>query len=125
MGAFFGLQQARIQSEDAYRLISEFPDEEVHEKERSLAKLAAYNGYAHILLGEGFCEMTLDGGPRMSPNEVLDIARQEFWNIGLSHPEGMYGIIKNRLRNVQNPMIDDWPWQTPGPTNIQQYFIQE
>jgi starch-binding outer membrane protein, SusD/RagB family len=77
MGAFFGLQQARIQSEDAYRLISEFPDEEVHEKERSLAKLAAYNGYAHILLGEGFCEMTLDGGPRMSPNEVLDIAEEQ------------------------------------------------
>lgn len=77
MGAFFALHQARSQGEEAYRLISEFPDSEVSDKEQSLAMLAAYTGYAYILLGEGFCEMTIDGGPRMSPPAVLAIAEQQ------------------------------------------------
>lgn len=76
MGVFFGLQQARNQSEEAYRLISDFPAEDVPEKERFLGKLAAYSGYSHALLGEGFCEVTLDGGPLMQPSEVLAIAEE-------------------------------------------------
>jgi ABC-type transport system substrate-binding protein len=40
-------------------------------------------------------------------------------------PASNYGVVSNRLHNVQNPMIDDWPWQTPGPTNMPQYFIGE
>ncbi|WP_020579801.1 ABC transporter substrate-binding protein [Actinopolymorpha alba] len=58
-------------------------------------------------------------------NRVIDIAQQQFWYIGVSLPKGNYGVVSNRLRNVQNPMIDDYPWQTPGPTNMTQYFIRQ
>jgi starch-binding outer membrane protein, SusD/RagB family len=74
--SFFALQQARNQGEEAYALISDFPVEEVPEKERFLAKTAAYTGYSYILMGEGFCEMTLDGGASMPPGEVLQLAEQ-------------------------------------------------
>jgi starch-binding outer membrane protein, SusD/RagB family len=86
MGAFFGLQQARTQSEEAYRLISDFPEAETHEKVRSLAKLAAYGGYAYALLGEGMCEVTLDGGPSMTPQAVLAIAEERL-TTAIGHAE--------------------------------------
>lgn len=28
-------------------------------------------------------------------------------------------------RQNRDPMIDDYPWQTPGPTNMPQYFVRE
>jgi peptide/nickel transport system substrate-binding protein len=56
---------------------------------------------------------------------IIAIAQEQFWYIGISLPKGNYGVVSNRLHNVQNPMIDDWPWQTPGPTNTPQYFIRE
>jgi peptide/nickel transport system substrate-binding protein len=57
--------------------------------------------------------------------QIIEIAQQQFWYIGVSLPAGNYGVVSNRLHNVQNPMIDDWPWQSPGPTNMPQYFIRE
>ncbi len=74
--SFFALQQARSQGEDAYERISGFPAAQVPERERFLAMTAAYVGYAYNLLGEGFCRMTLDGGPPMPPQDVLQIAEQ-------------------------------------------------
>lgn len=58
-------------------------------------------------------------------NQILEIAREQFWCMGICLPEGEYGIVSNRLQNVPGEMIDDWPWQTPGPTNPPQYFITE
>jgi starch-binding outer membrane protein, SusD/RagB family len=78
MSAFFALQQARTQSEDAYERISTFSDADVPNKLEKLGTLTAYSAYAYTLLGEGFCEMTLDGGPRMPPEDILAIAEERF-----------------------------------------------
>lgn len=77
-GVFTPLQTARFQAEDAYRRISAFPDADVPDKGNLLATAAAYAGYAYTLLGEGFCEMTVDAGPLMTPAEVLQQAEAQF-----------------------------------------------
>jgi hypothetical protein len=78
LGAYTPLQQARYLAEEAMRLIEPFAETEVPKKREYLGLLAAYAGYAYVLLGEGFCEMAIDQGPRMEPHEVLAVAEQRF-----------------------------------------------
>jgi starch-binding outer membrane protein, SusD/RagB family len=75
-GYYQHVQVARAQGETAFELIS--GHEGVPEKDLKLATVAAYTGYALTLLGEGFCEMALDGGPLMQRAEVLAEAEQRF-----------------------------------------------
>ena len=77
-GVFTPLQTARFQAEDAFQRITAFADAEIPKKAELLATAAAYAGYAYTLLGEGFCEMTIDAGPIMTPAEVLSQAEARF-----------------------------------------------
>ncbi|MFN0180343.1 MAG: RagB/SusD family nutrient uptake outer membrane protein [Gemmatimonadales bacterium] len=77
-GVFTPLHTARYQAEDAFRRITGFPDADVPNKPVLLATAAAYAGYAYTLLGEGFCEMTVDAGPLMPPADVLRKAEAQF-----------------------------------------------
>jgi hypothetical protein len=78
LGAYTPLQQAVYLTTDGTRLIESFPDEAVSEKEEMLGMLAAYGGYAHVLLAEGFCEMAIDQGPIIPLSEVLGMAEERF-----------------------------------------------
>ena len=40
--------------------------------------MRAYAGYTYLLLGEGMCNMTIDGGPLMTRAQTLAIAEQRF-----------------------------------------------
>jgi len=42
------------------------------------AQVRAYGGFALVALAEGFCQMALDGGPLMTPRDVLALAEQRF-----------------------------------------------
>jgi hypothetical protein len=78
LGAYTPLQQARYLAEEATRLIEPFAETDVPKKREYLGLLAAYAGYSYVLLGEGFCEMAIDQGPPMTPQEVLQVAEQRF-----------------------------------------------
>jgi len=78
LGAYTPLQQARYQAEDAALRIEAFPEEQVQNKSEKLGLLSAYAGYSYVLLGEGYCEMAIDQGPLMTPQEVLAIAETKF-----------------------------------------------
>ena len=84
MGVYFALQQARTQGEDAYERISAFPADAVPDKEQNLAALAAYTAYSYALLGEGFCELTFDGGPSQPPSAGLTMA-EDWFTLALEH----------------------------------------
>lgn len=77
-GIFTPIQTARFQAEDAFKRITAFPDASVPNKPVLLATAAAYAGYAYTLLGEGFCEMTVDAGPLLTPVAVLGTAEARF-----------------------------------------------
>ncbi len=76
-GYYVPLQRARFLAEDASRRIEGFADAAVPAKTDKLAQLAAYAGYSTLLLGEGFCNMALDNGPRITRTEVF--AKAETW----------------------------------------------
>jgi ABC-type transport system substrate-binding protein len=54
--------------------------------------------------------------------QLLDISAEAFWAIGLSLPDGGYGIVGNDFHNVPESMVDAWIYPTPGPTNPEQYY---
>lgn len=77
-GVFTPLQTARFQAEHALELLEGFSDADVPNRQSLIATAAAYAGYSLTLLGEGFCEMTVDEGPLMTPDETLSLAEDRF-----------------------------------------------
>lgn len=78
LGAYTALQQARFMTENAGRLISDFPDAQVPRKNEFLGILSAYAGYSWTLLGEGYCEMAVDQGPLMTRQQMFAGAEERF-----------------------------------------------
>ena len=78
LGFYTPMQQARFQLDDLFARASEFTDAEVPNRQRMLTESRAYSGYAHLILGETMCEMALDGGPKMTSQEVWAIAEERF-----------------------------------------------
>lgn len=57
--------------------------------------------------------------------QILVIAREQFWVIGISLFPNGYGIIKNNLRNVPKSMYaTGGAYINPAPTNPPQYFYE-
>jgi len=77
-GIYTPLQTARFQAEDLFKRIDAFPDAKVPNKTLLKAQVRAYGAFALVALGEGFCQMALDGGPLMAPKDVLAVAETRF-----------------------------------------------
>jgi hypothetical protein len=77
-GSFTPLQTARFQAEDVFDRLASFSDESVPQKVLFQATARAYGGYAIVALGEGFCEMTIDGGPILTRAQTLQLAETKF-----------------------------------------------
>ena len=78
LGFYTPMQQAQFQLDDLFERASTFTDAEVPNRQRMLAEARAYSGYAHLILGETMCEMALDGGPKMTSQEVWAVAEARF-----------------------------------------------
>jgi starch-binding outer membrane protein, SusD/RagB family len=79
LGAYTPLQQATFLTTSGAELIAAFPEEEVvGDKNEMLGLLAAYGGYSHLLLGEGFCEMAIAESSLLQPAEVIAMAEVKF-----------------------------------------------
>lgn len=79
LGFWTALARARFQTDDVFERIEAFDAADLpDDKTETLATLAAYGGYSYTLLGEAFCEMAIDGGPLMTPDEVLEVAEARF-----------------------------------------------
>lgn len=67
------LQAARYLGELTYEKISsEWSIDQVQgNPERLMAELAIYNGAIYNLFGEHFCEVSIEGGPLLSPDQLL------------------------------------------------------
>lgn len=71
------LQAGRYEADRAYELISEWGDDEVPaDRQQLLAQAAIYGGVAYGLLGEHFCEVAVEAGELMSPDEALAVAEE-------------------------------------------------
>lgn len=56
--------------------------------------------------------------------EILAIAKEEFYAMGIHLPGDGYGIVKDNFHNVPKVMIDSYYWSGPGPVNPEQFFIE-
>jgi peptide/nickel transport system substrate-binding protein len=54
--------------------------------------------------------------------QFFDNASENLWFIGTVGVLPHVGVVKNNFRNVPENAISDWLQQTPGNTNIEQYF---
>ena len=56
-------------------------------------------------------------------NELLEIAAEEFWTMGVAWQASGYGVKKKNFHNVPASMPASWIYPTPAPTNPEQYFM--
>lgn len=77
-GIYTPLHTARFQAEDVAKRLEAFTTAQVPTRVTLQASVKAYGAYALVALGEGFCEMAIDGGPLMTPPDVLKLAEQRF-----------------------------------------------
>ena len=56
--------------------------------------------------------------------EILQIAADDFWVMGICRYPTSYVIMKKNLRNVQNPAWSSWQYPNPSPLNIFQFFLE-
>jgi peptide/nickel transport system substrate-binding protein len=57
-------------------------------------------------------------------NEILDIAAEEFYAIGINLTPPGYGIQKNNFFNVPASFPGAWLYPNPAPVNTFQFFIE-
>jgi len=57
--------------------------------------------------------------------QLLDMAADQFYAIGIALPSPGYGIVKNNFHNVPSPHPGAWLYPNPGPTNPEQYWIEQ
>lgn len=85
-GEWRPLQTARVMAEFAYDRLSDWGDDEVTNRSSLMARAAALAGFSHVLLGEGFCEAAVDGGPLLSRDDMQDLAR-DWFSSALQHAQ--------------------------------------
>lgn len=78
LGFYTPMQLAQFQLDDLYERVSKFTDAQVPNRQRMMAEARAYSGYAHTILGETMCEMALDGGPKLTSQQVWTVAEERF-----------------------------------------------
>ena len=77
-GIYTTLHTARFQAQDIFKRLEGFTDAQVANRISLEATVKAYGAYALVALGEGFCEMAIDGGPLMTKAQVLALAESRF-----------------------------------------------
>ena len=62
---------------------------------------------------------------RQYMEEIIDIAIDRFWTMGIGLETPAYGVVKNNFRNVPLAMPESWNYPDPFPTHTSTYFIQQ
>jgi peptide/nickel transport system substrate-binding protein len=55
--------------------------------------------------------------------EILELATEQFYRIGISLDMGQFGVVKNNYYNVPSAMPESWNYPEPVPTNTSTYWI--
>lgn len=78
LGVYTPLSTARWSADFILENLQEWSDSEVENRQRKVALAAAYSGYSHLLLGEGFCSVAIDLSPELDSEEVINRAIDRF-----------------------------------------------
>ena len=67
---------------------------------------------------ELYDQLKASGDPKKQDElmkEILKIAQEQFYAIGIALPTNGYGIVKNNFKNVPKTMPNAWLYPQPGP----------
>jgi hypothetical protein len=78
VGVYTPLSTARWSADNAHRAIAAFTSAQVPDRGQLLAAASAYGGYARLLLGEAMCNAAIDGGPKLTRQQLWQLADSEF-----------------------------------------------
>jgi hypothetical protein len=78
LGVYTPISTARFTADNVLAKLKSFSDDQVVGRTALIATAAAYSGYSHILLGEGFCSASIDLGPELTSQQVFERAEQKF-----------------------------------------------
>ncbi|WP_310418903.1 ABC transporter substrate-binding protein [Mycoplana sp. BE70] len=66
---------------------------------------------------------TVDDAERVELfKQILEIAADQFYSIGIKTPNEGFGIRKNNMRNIPDKILNSFGYPAPAPTNPEQYF---
>ena len=57
--------------------------------------------------------------------QILEIAKREFWVIGISSTGAPYDVVSNRLKNYIGGIPSTWTYATPGHANPEGWYLDE
>jgi peptide/nickel transport system substrate-binding protein len=57
--------------------------------------------------------------------QIIAIAKEQFWVIGITTPAAPYLVVNHQLKNTTPNMPDTWVYYTPAPTNPEGWFLNE
>lgn len=98
LGVYKPVATARWSADNVLRKLEGWTDEQVTNRTELIARAAAYSGYSHILLGEGFCSAAVDGGPELTPAQVFQLAEERFTTaIAAAQASGQDDILNMAL----------------------------
>lgn len=78
-GTYRPLATAIWSANNALENLEDWTDAEVDNRTNLIAQAAAYSGYSHVLMGEGFCTTVIEeNGPEVQPAQVFAVAESRF-----------------------------------------------
>jgi starch-binding outer membrane protein, SusD/RagB family len=78
-GIYRPLSTARWSADNAITQLDGWTDAQVAGRTRMIAQAAAYSGYSHVLMGEGFCTLVIEElGPEVQPSAAFEAAISRF-----------------------------------------------
>jgi hypothetical protein len=77
-GYYAPMQTARFTLENAQSILAPLTTTQVPALAEDLAQLQVYDAYTYLLLGEGMCSMTVNGGPMISRAQTFALADSGF-----------------------------------------------
>jgi starch-binding outer membrane protein, SusD/RagB family len=78
LGMYTPLSTARWTADNTLAQLEGWSDTEVSGRTALIATAAAYSGYSHVLMGEGFCSAAFDAGPEQTRPQIFERAEERF-----------------------------------------------
>lgn len=78
LGLYAPLATARWAADNVLGKLDAWTDAQVDNRQQKIATAAAYSGYSHLLLAEGFCSIAIDLSEELSKEQVFQRAEGKF-----------------------------------------------
>jgi starch-binding outer membrane protein, SusD/RagB family len=78
LGTYTPISTARFTADRILTLLEGWPDDSVPNRSFLISEAASFGGYTRILLGEGFCNAAIAGGPSLTSAQIFALAAGKF-----------------------------------------------